>query len=74
MFSDVLTAKMKTAKTIVKNSAWLICAEILSKTIIFFFTIIVARRLGVANFGKYGFFFLHSKFVIFFGDANVYYF
>lgn len=46
---------MTVAKTIVKNSVWLILGEILSKAIVFFFTIIVARKLGVVNFGKYSF-------------------
>jgi len=43
------------AKTIFRNSIWLISGEVLSKTLVVLFTIVVARKLGVADFGKYGF-------------------
>lgn len=46
---------MNTVRTIAKNSLWLIIGEIISKVIIFFFTIIVARSIGVVDFGKYSF-------------------
>lgn len=58
---------MRTAKTIFKNSIWLILGEIIGKIAIFFLTVIVARRLGVANFGKYN---LALSFVMIFSVIN----
>ncbi len=46
---------MSIAKTIFKNSAYLISGEVLSKVAVFFFNIIIARALGVAGVGKYTF-------------------
>jgi O-antigen/teichoic acid export membrane protein len=47
--------KFGVGKTIFNNSLWLISGELLSKIVAFFFTIFVARKLGVADFGRYGF-------------------
>lgn len=44
---------MNEAKTIVKNSLWLIIGEVLGKIAIFFLIIILARKVSVADFGKY---------------------
>lgn len=43
------------AKTIFKNYVWLISGEVLSKIMVFLFTVVVARKLEVADFGRYGF-------------------
>ena len=44
---------MRTARTITKNSIWLLSGEIAGKAIVFLIMLIIARRLGVENFGKF---------------------
>jgi len=46
---------MKTAKLIIRNSAWLIIGEAISRAFIFLLNVIVARAIGIAGFGKYNF-------------------
>jgi len=46
---------MSVVKTIIKNSTYVLLAEVLGKIMVLFFTIIVARKLGVSDFGKYSF-------------------
>jgi len=43
------------AKKLVNNSFWLILGEVISKISTFIFLAIVARKIGVENFGKYNF-------------------
>lgn len=46
---------MSVLKTIIKNSTYILFAEILGKIMVLVFTILVARKLGVSDFGKYSF-------------------
>ncbi len=41
--------------TITKNTSWLLFSDILTKALSFFLTILIARYLGVSDFGVYGF-------------------
>lgn len=44
---------MKEAKIIIKNSIWLIIGEAVSKIATFFLILIFARKVSIADFGKY---------------------
>jgi len=51
LFLDNHTIK----QTIFKNTFWLLFAEIISKSLMFFLTIFIARYLGVEGYGKFSF-------------------
>lgn len=55
---------MKETRIIIKNSLWLIFGETVSKIATFFFIMILARKISVADFGKYN---LAFSFVMIFG-------
>jgi O-antigen/teichoic acid export membrane protein len=46
---------MSTSRTVLKNSAWLLVANVSIRLISAFVIILLARRLGVAGFGQYSF-------------------
>jgi len=46
---------MTTAKTIAKNTSWLIIADLSSKILLFILFVFMARYLGDVGFGKYSF-------------------
>lgn len=62
---------MESARRIIKNSVWLILGEFISKICIFFLLIVVARTIGVANFGKYNFALSFVMFVSLFSDLGL---
>jgi O-antigen/teichoic acid export membrane protein len=71
MTMDSIQEKTDTAKKLVKNSAWLFLAEILSKLTALGIQIIAARYLGEKGFGVFGFAFIATGIVLDFIDNGL---
>ncbi len=63
-FKNFLLINKGTKQTIIKNTFWLIGAQVVIKCIAFVLVILLARYLGVEEFGKYSFV---ITFIAFFG-------
>ncbi|MFH1781374.1 MAG: oligosaccharide flippase family protein [Patescibacteria group bacterium] len=63
---------MSSGKTIVKNTLWLTTGEVASRLMMFFLTILIARRLGDVIFGQYSYILAYVTLFSFIPDFGIY--
>lgn len=54
-FRDFLLTNISTRQTFIKNTFWLLLAEVFNKGFVFLLTVALARHLGASGFGQFSF-------------------